>query len=46
MNLGIVLITVIFFALIVAVVAGFGAARFLMHASESKAIQEGSSHDR
>jgi len=46
MDLGLTLPTVIAFALILAVVAGFGAARFLMHASESRPTQGGESHDR
>ena len=46
MEFGIVLTTVILFALLLAVVAGFGAARFLMHASEGRSIHRGESHER
>lgn len=46
MEFGIVLMTVILFALLLAVVAGFGAARLLMRASEGRSIRGGGSHDR
>jgi hypothetical protein len=43
MELGVVLMIV--FALVLAVVAGLGAARFLMHASEARSTQGGQSND-
>jgi len=46
MDLEIVLMTVIVFALMLAIVAGLMAARVLMHASESRSHQGGGSHDR
>jgi len=46
MDFEIVLMTVIVFALMLAIVAGFMAARVLMHASESRSHQGGGSHDR
>ena len=45
-DLGIVIGTVIVFALLLAVVAGFGAARVLMHAAQSDPSDGGGSHDR
>ena len=46
MDFGLVLFTVILFALILAGVAGFAAARFLMKASETTSTQGGGPHDR
>ena len=46
MEFGIVFMTVVLFALLLAIVAGFGAAHFLMHASESRPSHGGRSHDR
>ena len=46
MTFGVVLAAMIVLALLLAAVAGFAAARVLMHASESKAPQSGESHDR
>ena len=46
MEFGVVLMTVIVFALVLAVVAGFGAARFLMHASEGRSAQGRQTNDR
>jgi hypothetical protein len=46
MDARIALATVIVFALMLATVAGFLAARVLMHAARSRSAQGGGSHDR
>jgi len=46
MQFGIVLTTVIVFALMLAIVAGFVTARFLMRASETRSPRGGVSDDR
>lgn len=46
MQFGIVLTTVIVLAVILAIVAGFAAARFLMRASETGSPRGGTSDDR
>jgi hypothetical protein len=46
MDFGLVLPTLILFALLLATVAGFVAARVLMHAAETRSPQSGESHDR
>ena len=46
MSFGIVLTTVVLFALLLAAVAGFVAARVMMHAAEPRSPQGGESHDR
>ena len=46
MEFGIVLSTVILFAVMLAIVAGFATARFLMRASETGLPRGGSSDDR
>jgi hypothetical protein len=46
MEFGVVLATVILFALLVATVAGFVAARVLMRAAETRSPQEGEIDDR
>jgi len=46
MEFGVVLSTVILFALMLATVAGFVAARVLMHAADTRAPQGGEFHDR
>jgi uncharacterized protein involved in cysteine biosynthesis len=45
-ELGLVLTIVVVFALIVATVAGFVAARVLMHAAETGSSHAGERHDR
>jgi hypothetical protein len=46
MSFGIVLTTVILFAVMLATVAGFVAARLMMHAAEPRSPQGGESNDR
>lgn len=46
MDFGIALLTVIVCAIVLAVGAGFMAARVLMHASEARPSQGGRTHDR
>jgi hypothetical protein len=46
MDLGVILGTVIVFALLLAIVAGFAAARVLMHASEGRSAQRSETRDR
>lgn len=46
MELGILLVTVIAFALVVAIVSGLLAARVLMHAAETTAPRTGHGRDR
>jgi hypothetical protein len=46
MEFGVGLATVILFALLLATVAGFVAARVLMHAAETRSPQEGETDDR
>ena len=46
MEFGIVLVTVIVLALLLATVAGFAAARVLMHAAEARSPGHGGPHGR
>jgi hypothetical protein len=46
MEFGVVLTTLIVFALLLATVAGFVAARVLTHAAATRSPQGGDSHDR
>jgi uncharacterized protein involved in cysteine biosynthesis len=46
MELGLVLTIVVVFALLLATVAGFVAARVLMHAAETGSSHAGEPHDR
>ena len=46
MEIGPLLVTVVVLALILATVAGFVAARLLMHAAASRPTQSGGSHER